>query len=365
MSSPPDGLVPPPLPRRRERWWLHALLLFLTFLTTTFVGANFAASYDRSLVAGGLTRDALPRLFVAGLLYSVPLLAILLSHEMGHYLMCRRYGIDASPPFFIPIPFVLGTMGVFIRIREQMRRKHHVFDVGLAGPIAGFVVTLPILVYGVAHTTPIGHQAATEGSQVFEYPLLVQLLQKLIFGATYTSYDVYEHPTFMAGWAGLFVTAFNLIPLSQLDGGHAVYAVLGRKTRLLAFPVLGALAALGFEFPSWWVLGALVLIFGLRHPPVSDEDAPLSPGRKAVAAGCLAIFALCFMPAPIKNVFSSPRSPMEGGGTVVHQLHLHRRAEDAGLDAHARGAQRRDVILEEGPRHLRPRRAGEPGAPPA
>jgi membrane-associated protease RseP (regulator of RpoE activity) len=358
--------VPPPLPRRRERWWLHGLLLFLTFLTTTFVGAQFAASYDKSLLpAQGLDSAAAVKLIVAGLFYSIPLLAILLSHEMGHYLMCRRYGIDASPPYFIPIPLVLGTMGAFIRIREPMRAKNHVFDVGLAGPIAGFAVTLPVLLYGVAHTIPVGHQAAAEGSQVFQYPLLVTLFQKLIFGSTYTSYDVYEHPTFMAGWAGLFVTAFNLIPLSQLDGGHALYAVAGRKQRFFAFPVLAVLAYLGFGFASWWVLSVLVLAFGLRHPPVLDEDAPLSSGRKLVAIGSLAIFVLCFMPVPITNVFSPPRSPMERRGTVVHELHLHRGAEDAGLHARAGRPQGGHVVLEERLRELRLRRAGEAGPPPA
>jgi membrane-associated protease RseP (regulator of RpoE activity) len=377
MSAPFRGevevLVPPPLPavahppERRERWWLHGLLLFLTLLTTTLVGAEFAASHDRSLLpASGAAASAYLRVLAAGLTYSLPLLAILLSHEMGHYLMCRHYGIDASPPYFIPIPLVLGTMGAFIRIREPMRRKNHVFDVGIAGPIAGFVVTLPILVYGISQTVPIGHQTAADGSQVFQYPLLVTIFQKMIFGSAYTSYDVYEHPTFMAGWAGLFVTAFNLIPLSQLDGGHALYAVAGRRHRLFAIPVLAALAVLGYGFPSWWVLGVLVLLFGLRHPPVADEDAPLSPGRRWVAAASLAIFVLCFMPTPIKNVFSSPsRPPVERRGTVVHELHLHRGAEDARLHPRAAGAERRDVVVEERLGHFEARRASEAGPPPS
>jgi membrane-associated protease RseP (regulator of RpoE activity) len=327
-----DGRVlPPPLPRRRERWWLHALLLGLTFCTTTFIGAGFAANFDRSLMPrAGAGIDAFGRLFAGGLLYSLPLLAILVSHEMGHYLVCRHYGIDASPPFFIPVPVVLGTMGAFIRIREPLRTKRHVFDMGIAGPIAGFVVTLPILVYGIAQTHPAPGAGTDAGSTLYQYPLLVTIFQKLLFGTTYTSAEVFEHPTFMAGWAGLFVTAFNLIPLSQLDGGHALYAVAGRRTQLFAFPVLAALLVLGIKFPSWWVLSVLVLIFGLKHPPVVDEDAPLSPGRKLVAACGLLMLVLSFIPVPMRQIFSAPRLPKERGGPVVHQLDLHRGAKHAG-----------------------------------
>lgn len=333
MSGNPWPLQPPPLPRRRERWWLHGLLLFLTLCTTTWVGAQYAAGYDRSLVPPPhAAADAWVRLFTAGLTFSLPLLAILVSHEMGHYLMCRHYGIDASPPYFLPLPSLLGTMGAFIRIREQMRRKHHVFDVGLAGPFAGFVVTLPILVYGISRTHPAGHSTAAGDTWVFQYPLLITIFQKLIAGATFTSYEVFEHPTFMAGWAGLFVTAFNLIPLSQLDGGHALYAVVGRRQRLVAIPVFLALAVLGFQFFTWWILGALILLFGPWHPPVLDEEVPLSRGRKLVALTALAVLALCFTPAPVTLVPTSAPDgpPVERRGTVVHQLDLHRGAKHPG-----------------------------------
>jgi membrane-associated protease RseP (regulator of RpoE activity) len=260
--------------------------------------------------------------------FSFPLLAILFAHEMGHYLMCRRYGIDASPPYFIPFPSLVGTMGAFIRIREPFRTKTQLFDVGVAGPIAGFVVALPILVYGMAHTR-VNPGPIEGGTLIFHYPLLVTILQKLLLGSTFTSMDVIEHPAFVAGWFGLFVTALNLVPIGQLDGGHALYAIAGRHTRKIVLPLLAVVVGLGFKFAGWWFWAALLLIMGIRHPRLVDEDAPLDPRRKAVAAVILAMFVLCFTPIPIEETADLPagRPPMERGGTVVHQLHLHRGAE--------------------------------------
>ena len=261
----------------------------------------------------------------------MPLLAILLAHEMGHYLMCRRYGIDASPPYFIPFPSLVGTMGAFIRIREPFRTKTHLFDVGVAGPIAGFVVALPFLVYGITHTR-VNPVPVEGGTLVFHYPLLVIFLQKALVGQTFTSLEVIEHPAFLAGWFGLFVTALNLVPLGQLDGGHALYAIAGRHTRKIVFPLLAVVVALGFKFAGWWFWAALLLIMGLRHPRLVDEEEPLDPRRKAVALLVLLLFVLCFTPVPLSETDDLPsgRPPVERGGTVVHQLDLHRGAEHAG-----------------------------------
>lgn len=314
----------------------------------------------------GITRS----LVLAGLGYSVPLLLILLAHESGHYLACRKYGVDASPPYFLPfLPWVPlpGTFGAFIRVREPIRDKKALFDMAVAGPIAGFVVAIPFAAYGILHTR-LNLEPPTEGTIFFGYPLAVSLLQLLVAGHTFTSVHVVEHPTLMAAWWGFFVTALNLIPAGQLDGGHTTYALFGRRQRLLAVPVVLALAGLGFLYHGWWVWAAIVLVLSaLRHPPVQDEDVPLDGRRKAVAALVLLILAVSFVPVPIRESDDRApfRSPREGGGTVVHELDLHRGAEAPGGDGDARGAKDGEVAAEERAGLLGARRPVEAGAPPA
>jgi membrane-associated protease RseP (regulator of RpoE activity) len=286
--------------RRRERWWLHVLLFVLTAGTTTFVGASFAVSFRPSLLPpGGFAPGAVGALVRGALSFSLPLLAILLSHEMGHYLTCRHYGIDASPPYFIPFPTLVGTMGAFIRIREPIRDKRQLFDVGVSGPIAGFVVSLPLLVWGVLHSRPNLEPLLQPGTIIFRYPLAVIGIQKLALGYTFTSEQAVEHPVFLAAWFGLFVTALNLLPLGQLDGGHALYAVFGRRQKTVAIPILVALALLGLKWPGWWLWVVITLVIGIRHPPVIDEEVPLDPPRLAVALLVLLMFLVCFAPVPL------------------------------------------------------------------
>ncbi len=307
---------------------------------------------------------------MAGLGYSVPLLVILLAHELGHYLMCRRYGLDASPPFFLPfIPFVPlpGTFGAFIRVREPIRRKKALFDMAVAGPIAGFVVALPFAAYGIVHTR-LNFQPLGDGTIFFGYPLALKALQLVLTGHTFTSAQVIEHPTFMAAWWGLFVTALNLIPAGQLDGGHTLYAVFGQRQRFFRWPVLVTLVGLGFLYTGWWVwAGIALLLTRLRHPAVEDEDVPLDPFRRKVAAAVLLIAVLSFVPVPIvdSGELAPLRPPREGGGTVVHQLDLHRRPEAPGRHDDARGAKDREIAAEERPRLVRSGRPLEPGPPPA
>ena len=285
---------------RRERWWLHALLLALTFATTTYVGAGFAVNFRPGLLpSGGLVAGSLSGLVRGALSFSVPLLAILFAHEMGHYLMCRRYGIDASPPYFIPFPSLVGTLGAFIRIRQPIATKRQLFDIGVAGPIAGFVVAVPLLLWGVAHSRPNLNPVLEEGTILFRYPLAVTWAQQLTVGGTFTSEQAVEHPVFVAAWFGLFVTALNLLPIGQLDGGHALYAVLGRFQRKVAWPILAALALLGLKWPGWWLWVVITLVIGVGHPPVLDEDQPLDGRRLAVAGFVLLIFLVCFAPVPI------------------------------------------------------------------
>ena len=226
---------------------------------------------------------------------------------MGHYLMCRRYGIDASPPYFLPLPPVLGftpgTLGAFIRIREPIRDKRELFDVGVAGPIAGFLVVVPLLLCGVTHARLFQpFDAPTRGIS----DLLLQLLARSCLRAEGPARThVHEPPgrrasdVFVAAWFGLFVTALNLLPLGQLDGGHALYAVFGRRQKAVAIPILLALALLGLKWPGWWLWVVITLVIGIRHPPVIDEAIPLDGRRLAVAVLVLLIFLVCFAPVPL------------------------------------------------------------------
>jgi len=281
-----------------------------------------------------------PENLLAGLAYAVPLLLILLAHELGHYLTCRKYGVDASPPYFLPfLPLVPlpGTFGAFIRVREPIRDKKALFDMAVAGPIAGFLVALPFAAWGIWHTR-LNFEPPTAGTITFGYPLAVTLLQLLLTGHTFSSIHVVEHPAFMAAWWGFVVTAINLIPAGQLDGGHTIYAVFGRRHRLFRWPVLLLLVGLGFLYRGWWLWAVIVFVLSsLRHPGLADEDAPLDPRRKAVAAFVLLVLVLSFVPVPIRELGDRIpfRSPGERGGTVVHQLDLHRGAEAPGRHGHA------------------------------
>jgi membrane-associated protease RseP (regulator of RpoE activity) len=252
-------------------------------------------------------------------------------------------------------------------VREPIRDKKVLFDMAVAGPIAGFLVALPVAAWGIWNTR-LNFEPPTEGTIYFGYPLVVTALQLLLGGQTFTSAHVVEHPAFLAAWWGFLVTAINLIPAGQLDGGHALYAVLGRHHRLARWPVLAALAGLGFLYSGWWVWAAIVLLLGsLRRPALVDEDAPLDPRRRAVAALVLAMLVLCFVPVPIRSSGEEAplRPPLEGRGTVVHQLDLHRRPEAPRRDRDSRGPEHRDVPAEERARLFGTRSPLEPGAPPA
>jgi len=293
-----DPFAEPPPPRsRREHPLFHLLLLVLTFLTATLVGGVYTAR-------GGFLGDGK---FFDGVSFSIPLLTILGVHELGHYLTCRRYGIAATLPYFLPSPLLVppflnlaGTFGALIRIKEPIRRKAVLFDVGVAGPIAGFLTAIPFLLYGVAHPRP-STLALTADTPLFEYPLIVRWAQHLVGVAPYTSASVHEHPTFMAAWFGLLVTCLNLLPVGQLDGGHALRAAVGRRQPIVSGVVLVLCAAAGIAGSILWLLfpALVVLIMGLVHPPVEDDDRPLDFGRTMIALGCVGIFLVSFTLAPI------------------------------------------------------------------
>ena len=299
-----DPVSQPPA-KFHDRVWLHILLVLLTIASTTLVGANHYAGFLDGL--GSTRAAALPvsTLLVRGLWYSVTILAILGCHELGHYLACRYYDVDASLPYFIPMPLLLtGTMGAFIRIREPIPQKRMLFDIGIAGPIAGFLVAVPALFMGVAMSNVVKVPPNATGLLELGEPLLFKAASWLFWGSQPDGYSLNMHPMAFAAWFGLLATALNLFPIGQLDGGHISYAVLGPASTYVTFTMIAVAMGLAFFSASWIMWTALtigmLIMFGPRHPRVHDEDVPLDRTRVLLALFALVMFILCFTPAPIQ-----------------------------------------------------------------
>lgn len=294
--------------RRRERWSRHILLLLLTLGTTLFSGAVFAGHLPAFLPGLPYQSDwwlALP----AGWPYAVPLLAILLAHELGHYLTARRYAVDVSPPYFLPWPFwpfSIGTLGAFIRLRAPVADRRQLLDIGAAGPLAGFVVAVPTLVIGLLLSRPSGEPAAIASlvlavggqSWVLGHSLLTWALTAVVHpGAG----QVILHPAAFAGWIGVVVTMLNLLPIGQLDGGHILYAAAPRAQRAVTVVSWAALLVLAFLWLGWGIWAVLVLAASrgrLAHAPVVDEYRPIPSRRRRLAIACALLFATSFTPVP-------------------------------------------------------------------
>ena len=284
--------------------WFHVLLLALTLFTTTVVGAGLDVAFragrpptleDQFNVVTGL--HSAPGVFLSGLPFSLTLLLILLAHEMGHYLTCRHYGINASLPYFLPAPTLIGTLGAFIRIRSLIYSRRQLFDVGIAGPIAGFVVLLPALVAGIA-MSHVQAGIASQGEFVFGTPLLLRFAELLAFPRVDAA-DIALHPVARAAWFGLLATALNLLPIGQLDGGHILYAVMGDWHKPLSRIFIAALIPIGlFCSISWLVWAGILFFFGMRHPVICDI-APLGRTRARLALLALLMLALSFTLVPV------------------------------------------------------------------
>ncbi len=292
----------------RQRYWLHALLFALTVYSTTLVGARLAYNFAHNLPAFDIETDLFaygelwndPAQLAAGLPFSLTLLTILLAHEFGHYLACLFYRVDASLPYFIPAPTLIGTLGAFIRIRGPIYSRRALFDIGIAGPIAGFVFLLPAMAIGLAYSKVIP-DVPSEGSILFGVPTLLWLLEKLIFPGVSGSV-IYLHPVARAAWIGVFATALNLLPIGQLDGGHILYAFVGERHRRLSIAFALLLVPIGLIYWWGWLFWAAVLfILGARHPVIYDDN-PLGAARRRLGALALLIFALSFMPNPFAHV---------------------------------------------------------------
>ncbi|MFO7980129.1 MAG: site-2 protease family protein [Candidatus Aminicenantes bacterium] len=302
----------------KNRAWLNVLLFVLTAASAFFVGITWSLSYkyaeslshpEQIPLNLNILKD--PSILRLSLIYAVVLIGILLAHEMGHYLTCRYYNIDATLPFFIPAPTLIGTLGAFIKIRSPIRKKHQLFDIGVAGPLAGFILAVPAVIYGLS-ISKLVPSLPTEGTLIFGESLLIKAVGGLFFKGVASGYDVVVHPIAFAGWVGLLVTALNLFPIGQLDGGHVFYSLIGPKAKKYAKFILIGFIVMGIFFWIGWFVWALLISFlGLGHPPVMDEEAPLSSGRKILSVIALAIFILSFIPAPVKgfNLFQ-----------VIHQF---------------------------------------------
>lgn len=289
-----------------HRYWLHIGLLLATLLTTSIVGARMQRDFQANLPPLGVEElwDAFvngwkqPAALLDGLPFSLTLLAILLAHEFGHFFTCVNYRLDASLPYFLPAPVLTGTFGAFIRIRSPIYFRRALFDVAVGGPLAGFAFLLPALAIGLAFSKVIPG-IANEGSFRYGVPPLLWLMEKAIFPGVAAA-DIYLHPVARAAWIGLLATAWNLLPIGQLDGGHIVYAVAGNRHKLLTWISLGLLVAMGFRFWYGWLVWAVLLFFGRRHPTIIDPES-LGSGRKQLAWLTLIIFLLCFTPAPLRE----------------------------------------------------------------
>lgn len=280
------------------------VLFLLTLLCTTALGARVAFHFERNLPGLDFVEDLLafgdlihqPKLLLDGLPYSLTLLLILLAHEFGHYFACRYHGVLCTLPWFLPAPSFIGTFGAFIRFRSPLKGRRELFDVGIAGPLAGFLFVIPALGIGLALSRIVPGLGAS-GDARLGLPLAIQWIGSWLFPGANLA-DLNLHPVARAAWVGLLATALNLLPVGQLDGGHIVYSWLGERHRWVSYATIGALALMGFLFWPWFVWAGILLLVGRRHFPIYDDER-LDGKREALLVVAVLIFILAFMPAPL------------------------------------------------------------------
>ena len=282
--------------------WLNVAMFALTCGSALIVGALLMASFRDTLpeTFTGFFLDLLrsPSLLITGLPFRIAIMTILLAHEMGPYLTCRYYGISASLPYFIPAPTMVGTMGAFIRIRSPIQNRSALLEVGVAGPIAGFVLAIPALFIALAQSRFVVLDPAESTFGLGE-PLIFKAAAALMGKIPPAGMDLYLHPIGLAAWFGFFATAINLLPVGQLDGGHIAYALFGRFHGKISRAFVLCLIPIGVFYWNGWLIWTTILFFiGLRHPSTLDDSKPLS--RRHFWLGWLALimFILCFTPIP-------------------------------------------------------------------
>jgi membrane-associated protease RseP (regulator of RpoE activity) len=311
-ATPANGEIPAAIPAwphpkpKPRRLWLALLLFLVTFLTCLAAGRQFAisfshgqaASFDEFFVSLKLLYKN-PAALAPGFPFALALMTILLAHELGHYFACKRHGIRATYPYFIPAPTLIGTLGAFILMRSPIRSRRALFDVGASGPLVGFVVAIPVLLYGVAHSHAAPQIVSRDAAVAFGVPLAIRLLDGLLFPGINPA-AILLHPVARAAWVGLFATSLNLLPAGQLDGGHILRSLSPRLHRWVGWLVPLMLIVLGYLYAGVWMMWAAILLAlrFLRIPTVYDQR-PLDSWRVALAAVALLVMILCFMPVPL------------------------------------------------------------------
>jgi membrane-associated protease RseP (regulator of RpoE activity) len=314
-SSPPEFYRPAEVflarPPRRATTWVYALFFFLTILTTMVVGARMEFNFRHDLPPLSLSDETLsffpivwalkePARLLWGIPFSATLMFILFSHEMGHYLYCHYYGVDATLPLFVPFPSLIGTMGAFIRIKSRIRSRSALFDIGIAGPIAGFVPACIALAAGLGVSKVVPASVAPPSD--IGFPLIFHAMNRLVHGSHAVSlHRLCLHPVAIAAWVGMLATALNLLPGGQLDGGHIVFSVSPRWHRTISTLTILVLIPLALYRWVGWLLWAVVLrITGMRHPMV-PEYPEITRSRRWIALCGVIMLLLTFMPTPVAN----------------------------------------------------------------
>jgi membrane-associated protease RseP (regulator of RpoE activity) len=334
MSEPTPPLASPaieyfrPVPEwtprlPKPRYWLHLLLLLATCFTTLVMGARMQYNFEHDRPALSFSDEPIagesisffpaawirthPMRLLGGLPFMATLMLFFLAHEMGHYLYCRRYGIYATLPFFIPMPTPIGTMGAVILIRSRIRSRTALFDIGIAGPIAGFVVALIVLIVSLAWSKP-AHPGPIASDYDFGFPLIFQFVHRLLVslgllrGAAALPLDrVLVHPTAIAAWVGMLATSLNLLPGGQLDGGHIVFSIAPQAHKTVSrLTILILLFMAYYLWTGWFVWAILLQISSLRHPQVA-EWPKVSGGRTWLAVFAVLMLLLTLTPAPFRH----------------------------------------------------------------
>ncbi|HLW99541.1 MAG TPA: site-2 protease family protein [Candidatus Acidoferrales bacterium] len=308
MESRPRVVIPRPIyrpPDRRTRSLVIALTLFaVTIVSTLAAGVEFSSAYAQNRMPAFddffhvyflALRN--PHTLLSGLPFAVTLMGILLAHELGHFFACRYYRMSASFPYFIPAPTLFGTLGAFIRIRSAIVNRKALFDVGISGPVVGFVFAVPALALAILQSRIVPGMDS-DVQFTFGVPLAMKLLMSLLRPGVAAG-DLLLNPVGRAAWVGLFVTSLNLLPAGQLDGGHILYSLASGFHKRATLIVAIALIPLAFFWLGWILWAAVLLAIGFRHPPLLDRWEPLDAKRRVWAAVALAIFVLCFMPVPL------------------------------------------------------------------
>jgi membrane-associated protease RseP (regulator of RpoE activity) len=269
--------------------WIN-ILLFLASVVTIFMAG---AIIDNQNILSN------PLLIIKGASFAIPLILMLTFHEFGHYLVSKRRKIDVSLPYFIPGPTIFGTFGAVIKSRSPFKNRRDLIDVGSAGPIAGFVVATVATIIGLGQSQIVA--TPPQGTMTFGDSIIFRLLSHMVLGELPPGHDILISPMAFAGWAGIFVTMLNLLPLGQLDGGHILYALLGKKQHLVAWAIIPLLFAMGwFYWPVWFIWAGLALIMKPTHPPTLNDSLELDLKRKIIGWIALAIFIISFIPIPVR-----------------------------------------------------------------